>query len=426
MKKVVEIAPVTRIEGHGRVRVHLTGRRVERVELCLVDSPRLFEALLLGKGFAEVPEIVCRICSLCSTVHRLCAILAVEKALGVEVPEEVRLHRELILHGGAIESHALHLFCLSLPDMVGVSGFPGLAAKAPEELKRGLRLKAAGNLIQETVGGRLIHPVTLIPGGMGKPVGKEGLSLLGETIERLIPDALSACELFAGFVVPTPSPPLPPPVHLAVANCLSSPLSGDRLVRGHGSSFPVAGYREEIRERVVPHSRAKVSTTGGETVTVGALSRLHLDGGLSPLAADALSRWRPLVIDADIRANHLAQAIELVHTLERSLFLIETLRERKPKRSIPPRIEPRPGEGSAALEAPRGLLIHSYAFDGRGICTAADVVTPTALNQAAMERDLTIIAKNLEGEEVEMAHALERHIRAYDPCISCAVHLVRR
>ncbi|HZV82480.1 MAG TPA: nickel-dependent hydrogenase large subunit, partial [Geobacteraceae bacterium] len=170
MSNVLEISPLTRVEGHGRITVFFAGKKVEKVALSLYESPRLFEALLKGKSYAEVPEIVCRICSLCSTVHRICSLLAIEKALAIQVSEQVRLYRELILYGGHLQSHALHLYCLVLPDHVNATGLAGLAGKAPEELKMGLRIKAAGNLIQETVGGRTIHPVTLIPGGMGKPV----------------------------------------------------------------------------------------------------------------------------------------------------------------------------------------------------------------------------------------------------------------
>lgn len=111
-----------------------------------------------------MPEIICRICSLCSTVHRICALQAIEKSMNAPTSEQTRLFRELILYGGHIQSHAMHLFCLVLPDCFRVAGLSGLADKAPEELKMGLRIKRVGNLIQETVGGRLIHPVTLIPG----------------------------------------------------------------------------------------------------------------------------------------------------------------------------------------------------------------------------------------------------------------------
>ncbi|HEY6873994.1 MAG TPA: Ni/Fe hydrogenase subunit alpha [Geobacteraceae bacterium] len=424
MSSVLEINPLTRVEGHGRISVHLSGKRVERVTLALTESPRLFEALLVGKGFEEVPEIICRICSLCSTVHRVVSLLAIEKAFGIEVSEQVHLYRELILHGGHIQSHALHLFCLVLPDRYGAAGLPDLAAMAPKALQMGLRLKGAGNLIQETVGGRLIHPVTLIPGGMGKPVSREGLLKLKETLESLLPEAWQTYELFRSF--PQPSGSLGSPRFMAVRSGSSPHLFGKALMLGPTRSVPVEKYRQTLGERVVEYSNAKTSCAVEGPFTVGALARLNLGLLLSPKAAEAFQECRNLIMKRDIRANNLAQAVEVIHAMERSLEIVETLLGADFARERPARVTPRSGEGSAAIEAPRGSLIHSYRFDGRGLCTAADIVTPTAINQSTMERDLLLLAQQLEGaSDREMTSALEQLVRAYDPCISCAVHLVR-
>ena len=424
MSSVLEISPLTRVEGHGRVSVYLDGKRVERVTLALTESPRLFEALLVGKSYLEVPEIICRICSLCSSVHRIASLLAIEKALAIEVSEQARLYRELILNGGHIQSHALHLFCLVLPDYVGTTGIADLAGKASEELKMGLRIKAAGNLIQETVGGRLIHPVTLIPGGMGKPVSRESLLQLRETLTSVIPDSWKAYELFSS--IPLPLESLGVPRFMAVQSDSAPPLFGDRLKIGTEEPVPVEGYRETLGERVTAYSNAKTSVVEGDPLIVGALARLNLGVDLSPKGARAFRECRTQIVGRDIRANNLAQAVELVHALERSLEIVETLLTRGFDRERPTATSQRKGEGSAVIEAPRGVLIHSYSFDGRGLCSAADIITPTAINQAAMERDLLLIARAMEGfDESDMTLALEQLIRAYDPCISCAVHLVR-
>ncbi len=422
MSSVLEINPLTRVEGHGRVSVYLDGKRVERVALSLTESPRLFEALLLGKGYQEVPEIICRICSLCSTVHRVASLLAIEKALGLQVSEQVMLYRELIVNGGHIQSHALHLFCLVLPDCYGAAGIAELAAKAPEELKMGLRLKEGANLIQETIGGRLIHPVTLIAGGMGKPLAREGLLKLKETLARLLPDARQAYELFRSF--PT-ADSLGTPRFMAVRSGDSPPLFGEALMIGKDRIVPVEAYRETLGERVVDESNAK-RTSEEAPFTVGALARLNLGISLTSQAAEAFQESRAWIVGRDIRANNLAQAVEVIHALQRSLEIIDILIDREFRREGPPSATPRKGTGSAAIEAPRGVLIHSYRFDGRGVCTAADIITPTVINQAAMERDLLLLAQSMEGaDEREMTISLEQLVRAYDPCISCAVHLVR-
>ena len=423
MSDVIEISPLTRVEGNGIVRLYLDGRRAERVELALIEPPRLFEALLLGKRFDEVPEIICRICSLCSTVHRVTSLLAVEKALGIEVSPETRLYRELIVYGGQIQSHALHLFCLALPDYCNAAGFADLAAKAPDLLKLGLRIKGVGNLIQETVGGRLIHPVNVIPGGMGKRVGQSGLKKMREALEEILQATVEACDLFASFGVPAPALPLR--CFMAVQGETAPPFFGDRLASSSGSSFPVADYREALPEEVVAHSHAKRSRVEDGEVIVGALARLNTGMRLTPMADKAFLDNRERLISADIRGNNLAQAVELIMTVECALERVAHLLsvEGAPE-SIA--VTPRKGSGTAATEAPRGVLIHSYGFDGRGYCTAADIITPTAINQAAMEHDLLALAREMEGaDDAELSHRLEMLVRAYDPCISCAVHLVR-
>ncbi|MBI1921872.1 MAG: Ni/Fe hydrogenase subunit alpha [Geobacter sp.] len=423
MSEQIEISPLTRVEGHGKVTVHLDNGQVEKVTLSLFESPRLFEALLVGKSFHEVPEIICRICSLCSTVHRVCSLMAVEKALGIEVSKQTRLYRELILYGGHIQSHALHLFCLALPDYLDAQGFADLAAKAPEELKMGLRIKAAGNLIQERVGGRLIHPVTLIPGGMGKPLDRDGLLELKETLEAVLPDATNTFELFS--TLPSAPTSLPTARFMAVMSDEAPMLIGERLETSDGTAFQAEEYRERLREDVCEGNNAKISLLDGEPVTVGALARLNMGTWLSQEASQSFLESKEKIIGADIRANSFSQAIELIHAVERSLQLIDSLLSAGIKKEKPPAIAPRKGKGTASIEAPRGTLIHSYSFDGRGLCTEADIITPTAINQAAMERDLLHYARALEGagEEI-MKLELEKLVRAYDPCISCAVHVI--
>lgn len=420
MGSVVEINPLTRVEGHGSLKVYLDGTRVERVELSLSESPRLFEALLLGRGFSEVPEIVCRICSLCSTVHKVTALLAVEKALGVEVSRVTRLTRELMLNGGLIQSHALHLYCLLLPDRFGLPGVADLAREAPELLKTGLAIKRVGNLIQETAGGRLIHPVNLVLGGVGRRVPRDYLLNLRDELEAVLPACAESVDLFRS---PPKLPPLPPPSYLALAE-EDLPFCGERLVLHGVGEFPAERYRDQVIEAVPPHSHAKNASVGGKRPCVGALARLNvgtpLGGG--PLSDGVIQE----VLGRDIGANVLAQAIELDRAGLRSRELLDQLLDLGEEGGGNVPALPGAGHGTAVCEAPRGVLIHSYRFDGSGTCIGADVVTPTSLNQAAIEEDLLAAARALEGTEAgELARTLELLVRCYDPCISCAVHLIR-
>jgi len=422
MGSVVEINPFTRVEGHGSLKVFLDGASVQRVELSLSESPRLFEALLVGKGFAQVPEIICRICSLCSTVHKVTALLAVENALGVSVSPATSLTRELILNGGQLQSHSLHLYCLLLPDTLGLSGVPELAREAPELLKSGLAVKRVGNLIQETAGGRLIHPVNLVLGGVGRRIPRDALLLLRDEIDAVLPACGEAYRLFSS---PEHFPPLPPPDYLALRES-GVPFSGERLLTGGGESFPVARYREFVAERVVAHSHAKNARVLGRPPLVGALSRLNLGCELAAGPAELFREFQGELLGRDMRANALAQAIELYQAALRARALVQELLQLGREGAGNRPVAPGAGRGTAACEAPRGVLIHSYGFDAAGVCVEADVVTPTSLNQEALSGDLLALARALGGADGELlSGALERLVRSYDPCISCAVHLVR-
>jgi len=125
--------------------------------------------------------------------------------------------------------------------------------------------------------------------------------------------------------------------------------------------------------------------------------------------------------------NNKAQAVELVSDIERALENVESLLRDGVKEEPPAAVQVRAGTGTAITEAPRGLLIHSYTYDAEGRITAADVITPTALNAACMELHFRRVAEQCEGrEEAVLAKRLQMVARAYDPCISCSVHLVRR
>jgi len=422
MGSVVEINPFTRVEGHGNLTVYLDGSRVERVELRLADSPRLFEALLLGRSFAEVPEVICRICSLCSTVHKVTALLAVEKVFGMEVSRITRLTRALILNGGQIQSHALHLYCLLLPDLLELNGVADLARQAPELLRTGLAVKRVGNLIQETAGGRLIHPVNITLGGLGQRIARDPLLRLVDELDAILPACAGAWRLFRS---PFDFPPLPAPNYLALTEG-ALPFSGEQFRMRDGRGFSVESYRDFITEVVVPHSHAKNARVLGLSPNVGALARLNLGSRLGAAAGEIFETVRAEIIGRDMRVNALAQAIELYQAALSARKLVGELLEIGKDGAGNLAAAPRSGQGSAACEAPRGVLIHSYAFDGAGNCIGADVITPTSLNQEALAGDLLALARALEGDEPPvMVGALERLVRSYDPCISCAVHLVR-
>jgi coenzyme F420-reducing hydrogenase alpha subunit len=251
------------------------------------------------------------------------ALYAVERALGVEVTEATALTRELAVHGGQVQSHALHLFFLVLPDLLKVDGVTGLSRAAPEIVRTGLAIKAAGNLIQETVGGRLIHPVNIALGGLGRRLSRDDLLRLRDAVHEILPEAVRSAEVFDA---PAPFPRLPEAHYLAVAPGGPS-ISADRLATAQGDLCNVAQYDTHIHEQTLAHAPAKLSLVGGKEPTVGALSRLNLQQPPSPLAAQTFQRLEREIVSCDIWGNNAAQAVELIESAERALAIIERLLE---------------------------------------------------------------------------------------------------
>lgn len=420
MGKVRAINQLARVEGHGRIRLEQQAGRVVGARLELYESMRLFEALVVGRRYDEIAEIVCRICSICSTVHKVAALQAVERALGLSSSRQTDLLRQLAVQGGQIESHALHLFCLALPDYLGCNGFPELAQRAPSELQRGLAIKALGNRIQELVGGRAIHPFNLLLGGLGSIPTADSLKLLAGQLQELLPAALATIELVAGLEETLPS--LPPLAGCAAVNGPS--LFGERLATTDGQQVSAQEAYAWLDERLVAYSHAKLSAFGDRgPYLAGPLARLNLGTPLEPSAQLALQQNASRITGAPLTASHLARAIELLQAIERALALCSLLLRDGLKPDQPTTLRPRAGSATALIEAPRGLLLHQYCFNADGRCTAAQVVTPTAINQGAMAVQLAALVERLpESSPDTFKPQAERLIRCFDPCISCAVH----
>jgi coenzyme F420-reducing hydrogenase alpha subunit len=407
MKDARKIDILTRVEGHGSVELVRDGKRVVDARLKLFESPRLFEALLVGRRFDEIADIACRICSICSTVHKVVALEAVEQAVGVTISRQTVLLRELAVQGGQIESHALHIFCLALPDYLGVGGFQDLAAIAPEKLLMGLKIKKVGNAIQETIGGRAIHPFNLLPGGLGRVPDVAALKILSQKLDKIQEDVAAS-----GAYIDTLEdilPPLPDLPLCAVSG--GSPLFGDCLITTTEKTIPSNQAVEWFNEQVESHSHAKVSHFDNSSpFIVGPLARILL---VEP------SRFA----DTSIRSSLKARALELDLAVKRSQTLVTQLLDEGLKKESPSTVFPKQGAGVSLIEAPRGTLLHNYHFDDNGICTAADIITPTAINQRAIAVSLKNLIAAMDGADYEqIKSSAEILIRCFDPCISCAVH----
>jgi sulfhydrogenase subunit alpha len=410
------VDPLTRVEGHGRVELLLKDGRLVDVVVRLLESPRLFERLVVGRRYDEIPDLVCRICAICSAVHKLTALRALESAMGVTVPPLAEKIRELLLLGGHIQSHALHLFCLIMPDLYGVQDLLVLLGQGNPLAKSGLELKAFGNQIQETVGGRVIHPVNPVFGGVNyrpeagvvESLAKENLKWLrdwpkmAESLCALdnYPDAQSAL----GFAIATGKPD-------------SFALEGVALWYELDGCVGGSEYASLLGEVARSDSHAMDAAGSSGPFLTGALARARLAAkrGVSAVLPDKR---------LGIHGNNFAQINEVSWALRRISVLCKEITisaSSEPLRadSMPPH----GGVGTAVSEAPRGLLVHHYVVDEWGMIASADIVTPTAINQRVIKDQ---ILADLAGEtdHDRLREVSQRIVRAYDPCISCAVHLL--
>lgn len=430
MSTITLVEHLARVEGHGGITVEMEGDAVTDVRFDVMEGPRLLEALLKGHPYGQVAPILSRICAICSVAHTLTSLATTEAAFGVTVSEQTQLLRELLFRGENIESHALHVFLLALPDYFGAPSAPALATSHPSAVKAGLRLKRLGNQIQEVIGGRAIHPVNAVLGGMGHLPSVADLAELREALRRARDDALLAVDVVSAL----------PADDFVESDTTFAAVemhgeygyfgAGERIVvmspngRRH---FAASEYRALTNEQGVAHAYAKHSTLDGEPLMVGALARLTVNRRrVSPAGTDAIARLGLVLPSSNPMDNTRAQVVELVMDLERSLEIVGELLGEGMMEERPVAVVPRAGRATVVSEAPRGLLVHSYEYDEAGRVVAADVITPTAINAASMERHFRETVEQSPSKAIpELTRKLELVARAYDPCISCSVHLVQ-
>ena len=175
MSKVIKVDYLARVEGEGNLFVELSDGRVSRVEVGIFEAPRFFEAFLRGRKYYEVPDITARICGICPIAYIMSSSRALEKILGVEVPEEVRKLRRIVYLGEWIESHVLHILMLHAPDFLGYESVLSMARDYPDIVRKGMKLKGWGNQVISVVGGRSVHPVSCRVGGFHRIIRRDEL-----------------------------------------------------------------------------------------------------------------------------------------------------------------------------------------------------------------------------------------------------------
>ena len=419
----VDIAGLTRVEGEGSLRLRVRDGVVEEAHLEIFEAPRYFERLVVGRTPDEVIDIVARICGICPVAYQMTAVHAFEHGLGIEVDPGIRALRRLLYCGEWIESHALHVYLLHLPDFLGYPSALDLAQHHRPAVESGLTLKKAGNRIVELIGGRAIHPVSVRVGGFSRAFRRREIAAIHGQLAEALELALQTVDLVAALEPPdfTRDARL-----VALRHPDEYPMNEGRIVSTDGLDLAPWDWRSEFGERQVPWSNALQSRDhSGRPYLLGPASRVTLAGDrLHPIARAALAGTG---LADEIRTNPyrsiVARAIELVDATAEALDIVEGF-EPTDRAGTP--WQPGPCTAAWATEAPRGLIFHAYELDERGLVAHAQIVPPTSQNQAAIEADLADFAPRvLDLPKDEAVHRIEQLIRSYDPCISCATHFLK-
>ena len=419
----VDIHHLTRVEGHGNIRVRVVAGKVVEARWDVVETPRFFEVMLRGKHYTSAGILTARICGICSIGHCLASLRATESAMGVQVPDAAARLRLLAKHGETLASHALHVFFLAAPDFLGVPSVIPLIEAAPEAVGVATRLKGLGNSLAALVAGRPVHPVSLQVGGVAHMPSKKALVAMRKRILGALPDLDAAVALVNTFEVPDF---VRETEFVSLAGNGDYPWIGGELLSTDGPRKPENDYLAMTNEFVVQGNTTKWCKLSRDSFAVGSLARFNNNfDGLHPAALDVAARLGLEPVCHNPFLNNVAQLVECVHVAHDSVRLIdEILADHGAETMVP--VEPRAGEGVGAVEVPRGILYHAYEYDDEGRVVAADCVIPSTQNNANIHLDLQPLVEHFAGHEGmdddKLSLLCSMLVRAYDPCISCSVH----
>lgn len=422
MSKSIEVPALARVEGEGGLYIRFKNGQAEEIRVNIYEPPRFFEGFLQGRFLQEVPDITARICGICPVAYQMSSVQALESALGVTISAQTRLLRRLMYCGEYIESHALHIYLLQAPDLLGKESALELAAVAPDVVRNALRLKKIGNDLLKAIGGRSIHPVNACVGGFYRWPDVD-------SIRALLPDlewGLQAAQESVRWAVALPYPDLEVDYEFVALHRPDEYAVYDGEVwSSKREPAPVDEFDKIYLEEHVRHSNALHSrTVDGNAYLVGPLARLNLNyEQLSPLAQKALQESGVKLPLCNPYKSLIARAIELVDAYETA---VQLARQYQPEDKAHISLNLKAGVGAGASEAPRGLLFHRYAINDQGLVLRARIVPPTAQNLPRMEADLAVLVPQLIAMPHEEATLTAEHlVRSYDPCISCATHFLK-
>jgi NAD-reducing hydrogenase large subunit len=453
MSKEIVISPITRIEGHAKVTIHLgKDDAVKDARFHVVDF-RGFEKFCEGRPFYEMPSITARSCGICPVSHLLASAKTCDEIVGVNPPKTAIMLRRLIHMGQMIQSHALNFFHLSSPDLLlGMDADPaernifGLIEKQPEIAMQGIKLRKFGQEIIERVAGKRIHSSDwILPGGVHWPLSKSKADYLLSNLPEALDITVKTLSMFKdrldGLSDEVQNFGNFPSYYMGLVTASGGLEMYDgniRIVDQDGKivadQLDPAKYQEYVGEAVEPWSYMKfpyykpLGYPDG-IYRVGPLARLNVASHCgTPLADKELKEFKKLGKNGVVQSTfmyHYARLIEVLTCIETAKDLLENpdiLSERVQAKAFVNNYE-----GVGVAEAPRGTLMHHYKVDPQGMIKWCNMIIATEHNNLAYNKAVTQVAKkyvNSKQLQEGMLNRVEAVIRAFDPCLSCATHAV--
>lgn len=417
----IGIGDLSKIEGHAELEVKVKKGKVEDAKLLISENKRFFSEAVIGKHALAVPQTVSRICGTCSVAHLLASIEAVESAFSLEPSEQTMQMRKLLMNGTHIRDHAMHLFLFCLPDYVGKDSILDFDESQHELIHKAFEVKSAGNKLAALIGGRAVHSPFPLVGGFLKVPDKEGIRQVAKELKDAREAALDFMDVFydSDFKFESDSN------FVALSNGDYNYMTGE-ICTDEGKCIPEYAFGDYLDNVVIPYSQARGFTYGGKPYMVGALARMNYNkGNLHKETKKDVQKYLKGFPSKNVFDNNLAQAIEIVHEIDASVEMLETMEFRQEPVK---KAEIRKGIGIGVVAAPRGLLYYKILTEADGKISYANLVIPTAQNQVKMERDLGLLVQQKLDEGMErgkIAFEMEKLIRAYDPCMSCATHFLK-
>ena len=459
MSKKITIEPVTRVEGHGKVTVHLDdNNNVIQTRLHIVEF-RGFERFIQGRPYWEAPVLVQRLCGICPVSHHLAAAKAMDVIVGAGTGDGLtpvaEKMRRLMHYGQVFQSHVLHFFHLVSPDLLfGINADPairniiGVAMEHKDLAVQGVMMRKFGQEIIKATAGKKIHGTGAIPGGINKNLSIEERDkfLKGDdplNIDKMIEWSLSAIEFFKNYQSKNSE---------LIDNMAAFPSNHLSLVRKDGAMDLYHGviravdangkkilhdvdpqdYLDYIGEEVKSWTYMKfpfLTEYGKEKgwYRVGPLARLNTADFIpSPLAQKEFEIYKAYTKGKPNNMSmhtHWARLIEVLHAAE---MMKELLNDPDLQKNNLETKGNKVYEGVGMLEAPRGTLFHHYRINDQDLIEMANLIVSTTNNNTPMNKAVEMVAKEqMNGHAVitePMMNAVEVAIRAYDPCLSCATH----